>query len=218
MYQIIDKETMAKRKQYEWFRTFSNPCYGVSVKMDVTNLVALSKESKTSFFINALFLITKGLNSIVEMRMREVRGEIRLYDIINPTFTVMTKIGVFENAGFKMIDDYKEFYQRAQKVIEATKKQNQVKETYNNHEDYDDYYMTTVPWLSLESMTHPLPDNHIESSSCPRVAWDKYREENGRLVMLLNVTVSHCFVDGYPLSQAFINIQDNFDKVREICC
>ncbi len=217
MYQIIDKQTMPKRKQYEWFRTFTNPCYGVNVKMDVTNLVAFTKETKTSFFINALFLITKGLNSIIEMRMREVRGEIRLYDVINPTFTVMTEIGVFENAGFKMIDDYHLFYQRADEVIEATKKQNHVKETYNNNQDYDDYYMTTAPWLSIESMTHPLPDNNIESSSCPRVAWDKYREENGHLVMLLNVTVNHCFVDGYPLSQALIHIQDNFDKIRDIC-
>lgn len=217
MYQIINKETMPKRKQYEWFRTFANPCYGINVKMDVTNLVAFTKQTKTSFFINALYLITKGLNTIDELRMREVRGEIRLYDVINPTFTVMTQIGVYENAGLKMIDDYQRFYQKASEVIEITKKQSGVKETFNSNNDFDDYYMTSVPWLSLESMIHPLPDHNIESSSCPRVAWDKYREENGRIVMLLNVTVNHCFVDGYPLSQAFMNVQSNFDKAFELC-
>ena len=62
-----------------------------------------------------------------------------------------------------------------------------------------------------------IPDHNIESSSCPRVAWDKYREENGRIVMLLNVTVNHCFVDGYPLSQAFMNVQSNFEKAFELC-
>jgi chloramphenicol O-acetyltransferase len=34
--------------------------------------------------------------------------------------------------------------------------------------------------------------------------------------MLLNITVSHCFVDGYPLTVAFKNIQDNFNNIEEL--
>lgn len=52
-------------------------------------------------------------------------------------------------------------------------------------------------------MTHPLIDNDYESLSCPRICWDKYREENGKMVMTLNITVNHCFIDCYPLSKAF---------------
>lgn len=52
------------------------------------------------------------------MRMREVGGEIRLYDVINPTFTVMTDSGRFANAGFKMIDDYQGFYNETRRIIE----------------------------------------------------------------------------------------------------
>ena len=66
----------------------------------------------------------------------------------------------------------------------------------------------------MESMTHPLCDNNYESSSCPRICWDKYREENGKIVMMLNITVSHCFVDGYPLSLAFKNIQQAFNNIE----
>ena len=94
MYKVIDLDNFKKRKQYNWFKTFSNPCYGLNVKMDVTEVVKYSKETKTSFFINVLYLITIGLNSVEEMRLREVDGEIRLYDTINPTFTVMTNSGV----------------------------------------------------------------------------------------------------------------------------
>ncbi len=217
MYKILDKNNFPKRKQYEWFRTFSNPCYGLTVKMDVTSLVEFSKKTKTSFFINALYLVTTGLNSIDEMRMREVRGEIRLYDVINPTFTVMTNTGIYENCGFKMVQDYPSFYKAASTEIEAAKLQDGVKNTFNDSPEYDDYYITCLPWLSIETMTHPLPDNNHESSSCPRVLWDRYREENGRIVMILNITVNHCFVDGYPLSQAFVNIQQNFDNVDKLC-
>ncbi len=216
MYKVIEKSELKKIKQYEWFKTFANPCYGFDVKMDVTNVLKYSKETNTSFFINVLYLITIGLSSIEEMRMREVNGEIRLYDKINPTFTVMTKTGVYENAGFKMINDYKGFYNKAKEVLEEVKNQDFVKDTYNDDVLYDDYYMTCIPWLSIESMTHPLCDNNYESSSCPRICWDKYRLENDRYVMMLNITVSHCFVDGYPLTCAFKEIQKNFNEIEEI--
>lgn len=216
MYQVIKYEDLKKRKQYDWFKTFSNPCYGFDVKMDVTKVVEYSKKTNTSFFINILYLITIGLSSVEEMRIREVNGEIRLYDKINPTFTVMTNLGIYENAGFEMIDNYQDFYKKAKEVIEEVKNQDFIKDTYNDSNLFNDYYMTCIPWLSIEGMTHPLCDNNYESSSVPRICWDKYRLENNKYIMLLNITVSHCFVDGYPLTLAFKNIQDNFNNIEEL--
>lgn len=103
------------------------------------------------------------------MRMREVKNEIRLYDVINPTFTVMTDSGKFVNAGFKMTNDYKEFYDTTRRIIDEKKKQTTFTAEYNDSSYYDDYYMTCLPWISVESLMHPLPDNNIESSSCPRI-------------------------------------------------
>lgn len=110
MYKVLKVEELENPSQYKWFRTFANPCYGMNVKVNVSEVVKASKANGTSFFANTLYLVTKALNSVPEMRMREVRGEIRLYDVINPTFTVMTDSGKFANAGFKMIEDYKGFY------------------------------------------------------------------------------------------------------------
>ena len=216
MYKVIKLEELKKKKQYDWFKTFSNPCYGFDVKVDVSEVVKYSKETNTSFFINVLYLVTIGLSSVEEMRLREVNDEIRLYDTINPTFTVMTKSGIYENTGFEMIDNYDGFYKKAKELIEQVKEQESVKDTYNDSELFNDYYMTCIPWLSIESMTHPLCDNNYSSSSCPRICWDKYKEENGKYTMLLNITVSHCFVDGYPLTMAFKNIQDNFNNITKI--
>lgn len=215
-YKIIELENLKKIKQYKWFRQFSNPCYGFNVKMDVTNVVKYTKDSNTSFFINTLYLVCKALNEIDEMRYREVDGEIRLYDKINPSFIVMTNKGIFENCGFKMIDEYHSFYQKASSLIESVKKQESVKETYNDSKLYDEFYITCIPWLSLEGMTHPLIDNDYASLSCPRICWDKYRYEDNKIVMTLNITVNHCFVDGYPLSNAFKLIQKYFDELNGI--
>lgn len=216
MYKVIKSEQLKNQSQYRWFKTFANPCYGLNVKMDVSEVVKYSKETKTSFFVNVLYLITTALNSIEEFKIREVKDEIRIYDTINPTFTVMTDVGIYENAGFKMVDDYKSFYKIAKEIIEKVKKQTSFKQTYNDSMLFDDYYMTCLPWISIEAMTHPLCENNNESLTVPRLCWDKYRIENGKHVMLLNITVSHCYIDGYTLSKGFAMIQENFDQTYSI--
>lgn len=216
MYKVIKSEQLKNQSQYRWFKTFANPCYGLNVKMDVSEVVKYSKETKTSFFVNILYLITTALNSIEEFKIREVKDEIRIYDTINPTFTVMTDVGIYENAGFKMVEDYKSFYRIAKEIIEKVKKQTSFKQTYNDSMLFDDYYMTCLPWISIEAMTHPLCENNNESLTVPRLCWDKYRIENGKYVMLLNITVSHCYIDGYTLSKGFAKIQENFDQTYSI--
>ena len=132
MYRIIEIDNLDNPSQYKWFRTFANPCYGMNVKTDVTQVVKVSKATGTSFFANVLYLVTKAFNSVDEMRMREVRGQIRLYDVINPTFTVMTDSGRFANAGFKMIEDYRGFYDKTRQIIEEKKSQTAFGDGYND--------------------------------------------------------------------------------------
>ena len=215
-YTLLTPEQLGNSSQYEWFGSFANPCYGFTVKCDVTQVVKVSKTTNTKFFVNTLYLVVKALNSVPQMRIRQVGNEIRMYDVINPTFTVMTDGGQFDNAGFPMVEDYRGFYDACVAELERVKQQNFVKDSYNDADTFDDYYITCIPWLSLEGMTHPLPDGNFASSSCPRVCWDKYRDENGKIVFSLNITVSHCFVDGKRLCQAFDAVQQNFNNAAEL--
>ncbi len=213
--QKIDIKKSERYKTYQWFKSFSNSTYGMNVKIDVTNLVKYVKEKKESFFINFLYLILKGLNSVPEMRMRLENDEIILYDEINPAFTVMTDLGHFENVRFENIDDYHKFYKKASELIEETKHEKHIKkEDYNPGNNYNEYYITCVPWIDFSALTHPIPDD--KSSQCvPRICWGKYHEENGKIVMMLNITVSHILVDGYPLSNTFNKIQEVIDNYQE---
>jgi len=56
MYKIVDMNARGRKSVFKWFNSFSNPCYGVNIKVDVTNVIKLTKETKTSFFINFLYL------------------------------------------------------------------------------------------------------------------------------------------------------------------
>lgn len=208
----IDLSTWGRKSVYDYFGTFSNPCYGFNVEMDITSLVKKVKERKTSFFIDMLYLVYLGLESVEAMRTRIVNDEVVVYDTINPSYTVMTDLGFFENAGVKATHDYQEFYRRVHEDVEQTKTKGFIKDSYNDSKLMDDYYITCIPWLSFESMTHPLPDNDPSNSSVPRVCWGKYYEKDGRYKIMLNITVSHQLTDGKELSDTFLAIQSNFDQ------
>lgn len=212
----IDVNGWDREKTYNWFKTFTNSTYGFNVEMDVTKLVNYAKLHKESFFIDLLYIIVKGLNSIDEMRMRLVDDEPVIYDEINPAFTVMTKTGTFENVRFKNCTDYKTFYDIASEKIEKAKNQDKIgNEDYNPENCYDEYYITCVPWISYSQMSHPIPDDK-SSQTIPRICWDKYREDNGKYKMTLNITVSHIFVDGYPLSKTFEVIQELLNNIEDV--
>lgn len=215
MYKIIDIATWNRKKQFNWFNTFSNPCYGITIDLDVTNVVRFSKDTKTSFFINFLYIIMKSLNSVDELRLRYVNGEVRQYDQIHPTYTVMTDIEVFENCKNKMEDNYSNFYQNCHQTIEQTKHQSKVNDGYNDNESYDVYYITCLPWLSYTAMTHPIPANDKESCSVPRICFGKYEEKNGHLILSFNLTVSHALVDGYPCCKALNQLKGNCINARD---
>lgn len=80
-----------------------------------------------------------------------------------------------------MIEEYQSFYDRAHEIIERVKKQKEVKKTYNDSNLYNDFYITCIPWLSIEGMTHPLIDNDYASLSCPRICWDKFHQEGDKI-------------------------------------
>lgn len=209
MYKVIDVKNWNRRSQYEWFSKFSNPCYSMNVDIDVTKVVEFSKKTKTSFFINFLFIIMKSLNNIEEMRLRIVDSEVRLYDIIDPTYTILMKDYNFENAGNKMFNNYADFYEDANEEITSIKKQSGKHIEYNNENNYAVYYITCVPWVNYTAMTHPVPANMIESLSVPRICFSKYSLKDGKYILSFNINVSHALVDGYPLSKAFNTLIEN---------
>lgn len=208
----IDIEKMDRRKAYEMFKSFQNATYGCSVEMDVTKLLKLSRERKQSFFLNTLYLVCRAMNDIEELRMRLVDGKPAIYDKVNPGFTVMTDEGFYVNANSKFYKDYKKFYSEAKTVLDCAKKNDLPQKNSTAPADkYGYIYFTCLPWISFTQMTHPMPES--QGSQCiPRVCWGKYFEKDGKTLMNLNITVSHIFVDGYPLSKAFLKVQEYLDQ------
>ena len=216
MVEKIDVEKMNRRKTYEWFKTFKNPTYGVNVNLDVTKLVKYTKETNSSFFINFLFILVKCLNKVPQMRERIVNGEPVLYDVCNPGITVLTKNDTFENVRFSYVDNYHEFYNIAKENIDKAKNEEVLSnESYNLENCWNEYYITSLPWINFTSVTHPIPDDE-SSLSVPRICIGKYVLNDNKYVMPFNITVSHVFVDGYHIYKVLKKIEDRLDNIYDI--
>jgi len=212
----IDIKNWNRINNYNFFKTFSNTTYSCNVVMDVTKLVKHVKKQNESFFIDLLYIVLKGLNSIEEMRMRLVDDKPVIFDDINPAYTVMTEAGTYENVRHKNNKDFKTFYNIAKEIIEKAKVNLKIEEQdYNPENCYDEYYITCIPWVNFTQIAHPIPDD-IHSQCIPRVCWGKYVEKDGKYELTLNITVSHLFVDGNPLAKTFNTIQELLNNAEEI--
>lgn len=210
----VDIEKLPRKKTYEWFNKFSNPTYGIDVMIDVSEIVKRAKEKKESFFILMLYVVTKGLNSVPEMRMRFVNDKPVIFEDINPAITVIREDETFENVRFENKNNLAEFYKIAHEKIEEAKYKKELDSDYNIENCYNEYYITCLPWINFTSLSHPIPDDK-SSLTVPRVCFGKYSLNNGKYEMMLNITVSHAFVDGIHMAKAFKEIQELANKIWE---
>lgn len=212
----INIEKLPRKKTYEWFKSFSNSTYGITKNLDVTSLVKHTKDNQESFFINMLYIVVNALNSVEELKMRFKDNKPVIYDDINPAITVMTKSEIFENVRFINKHNYKDFYNIAKEEIDKAKNQSKLNNnSYNLLNDWNEYYITCLPWTSFTGISHPIPDD-IHSQVVPRICWGKYTKNNNKYEISLNITVSHIFVDGYHLSKVFNKIEDLLNNIDDI--
>ena len=205
----IDTSKWVRRTTFEWFKEFSNPTYCFNVKIDVSDILAYSKESKTSFFINFLYVISRVNNEIESLRLRYIDNKVLLFDRIDPTFTVKTTDGSFNNAGVMYNADYETFYQSVKDEIARRNGLTDNSQVYNK-QVFNVFYSSCITTIDIESATQPLNTNDKNSLNVPRIFWDKYRIENGKTVLLLSMTVSHILIDGEESSKAI-------QLVRQYC-
>ena len=86
-YRIIDRESYYRKGV---FRHFSEDCKcstSMTARIDVTDFVEYSQKTKTKFYINFLYILTKVMNSREDYRMGYLwePEELVCHDGINPT-------------------------------------------------------------------------------------------------------------------------------------
>ena len=201
-YKVINKETYYRKGV---FRHFSEDCKcstSMTARVDVTELVAFSRETSTKFYLNFLYILSKVMNSRDDYRMGYLwqTEELICYDVINPTQYVFhedteTCTPVYTEYS----EDYGTFYANALQDVEKAKQTSEYGLDMANHPNWFD--ASYISWLSYDSLNIELPDGHLFFA--PIINWGRYRDEGGRLVMPVSVRLNHAIADGYLVANVF---------------
>lgn len=209
-YKVIDKEQYYRRGV---FRHFSEDCKcssSITARIDVTELVACSQKTKTKFYLNFLYILSKVLNSREDYKMGYLwqTGELICYDVINPIQYIFHEdTETFTLAYTEYCEDYDRFYANARRDVEEAKKTREYGLDMENHPNWFD--ASFIPWLSYDSLHIELPDGYLFFA--PIVNWGKYRDESGRVVMPVSVRLNHAVADGYLVANVFRLLQQEME-------
>ena len=201
-YKVVDKEKYYRKGVFEHFSNDCKCSTSITARVDVTDLILYSKNTKTKFYINFLYVLSKVLNSRDDYKMGYLykTDELICYDVINPTQYIFhddteTCTPVYT----KYYNDYSVFYKNALYDMEKAKESRNYGLDMQNHPNWFD--ASFIPWLSYDSLNIELPDGHLFFS--PIINWGKYREENGRFMMPVTVRLNHAIADGYLIANVF---------------
>lgn len=213
----IDTATWCRYELFQEFINMRTSIYDMTVRLDVTNLVNYCREKGQSFFANFLYLALRELNTIPEFRMRIQDGEPYIYDKVDCSFTIANDYGYFVNRSTEYAP-YSEFYKNVLGIIEKAKVEKNTHPKDSDLDRTDLLYFSCIPWVDYQSMTLPVITTPYGSEDqtyniIPCIGWGKYVDENGRYKMSMHMKISHAFIDGKPLADAFNNIQKAVDTL-----
>ena len=204
---LINIENWSRKDHYNYFKQLNYPHFNVCANLDITTFYKYIKENEIPFFISMLFASIKTANNIKEFRLR-IRGDIVVeHEVVCPSFTVMAESEVFSFCTAKFTDQFNDFKINTSKEIDKVKNNISIEDEPGRD---DLLYITSIPWVSFTSITHPIQMNPVDS--IPRISWGKFFEENGKFKLPFSVQAHHALVDGIHVGQYYNAIQEILDN------
>ena len=200
---LINIDNWNRKDHYNYFKQLNYPHFNICANLDITSFYKHIKENQIPFFISMLFASIKAANNIKEFRYRIREDMVVEHETISPSFTVMTEGEVFSFCTAKYIDQFKNFEISTSKEIRKVKSNVSIKDEPGRD---DLLYITSIPWVSFTSITHPIQMSPVDS--IPRITWGKYFEENGKIKLSFSVQAHHALVDGIHVGKYYNAIQE----------
>jgi len=199
----IDFESWNRYEHYTFFKDLDMPRFLITVDLDVTQFVRKVKEKKKSFYLSLMHLVMQEINQMENFLYRMIGNDVYLLEKSHPSFTDIiegTELFKFVTVNFE--SDLDTFLINAK---QKSKDQGKQFIDYTEEQRFDLVYVTTFPWAKYSSVTHAY--NIDKKDSVPKLAWGKFENVNGKLMMPFSIEVNHALVDGLHVGKLIQNIQ-----------
>jgi chloramphenicol O-acetyltransferase type A len=203
MPEYLDTEAWSRRHLFRLFKEYDDPYFNVCADVDVTPLLAFARERGLSFFVTYHFLSTKTANEIEPFRYRLRGGRVLVHERVHAGAIVLLPDDSFTFVYFDFTEDFDAFHENARAIVERAQAEPPPLDSRAGQDDL--IYHSVIPWVSFTSISHARDSR--QRSGIPKVAFGKYREAGGRVLMPVSVEGHHALMDGLHAGRFFERLQ-----------
>lgn len=195
---VIDIKSWNRKEHFEFFSNMASPYFGFTTEVDCTKAYDEAKEVGYSFFAVYLHKSMMAIQTVDELKLRIVDGQVILYDEVHVGSTIGRPDGTFGFSFFHYSKDFQIFNERLQDQIRTVHHstglgiRNEVLPV--NHIRH-----TTIPWNSFSALLHPT--NFDPKESIPKITFGKFSIRDGRKFLPVSVEAHHGLADGLHLAK-----------------
>ncbi len=188
----LDINNWERQQLFEHFMKFSDPYFGVTFKVDVTQAYKYSKTHGIPFFVKYLHACMQAINAVENLRYRiEEENQVIVYDTIHASATILRPDKTF---GFSFINFDKDIRKFLENFEEEKRRILNSKTLFPPVNSKDCIHCSAIPWIDFTG--HKEPDSGA-MDSVPKIAFGKVNEEGSKRKMSIAICVNHALADGY---------------------
>ena len=188
------------------------PYAGVTVDVDVTDLLALCREKGYSFYLMVLHAVALAADEVPEFRRRIDHGGIVEYDECPTSHIELKPDGTYAYCTLRHHMPLADYLAQAEVARTAAREGGSIEE----EDDVQSmYFISTLPWLHYTQLIQPVA---CGEESNPRITWGKYQaNDKGRMMMPLSVLVHHALADGIHIAKFYEAFNQQMKLICEEC-
>ena len=200
---LLDMNSYPRRAHFDYFRAMTDPYAGVTVNVDVTELVTECKQKNRSFFLAFLHIVALAANDVPELRQRICGDGIVEYPVCDTSHIELPASGAYCYCTVHHQNlTWEEYFTQAKIQQKKAVEDPSIEED----DDVDSLlFISCVRWLNYVQLKQPVP----KEGSNPRITWGKYEKDyRGRLMMPVSLFVHHSLVDGVHLGAFYSRLDE----------
>ncbi len=209
MDRYLDIEHWPRRATFEYFRRLANPFFNMCARVDVSTMLArISRMPGITPFLGYHHAALLAANAVESLHYRLDGSKVRVLERLQASTTVLRSDQSLTFVTLPFHADLKRFAAEATPLLDAAKSGQATTELIGS-DDQSLMHITTIPWLSFTSFTHPRALDGKDS--VPKLSFGRFVEDSGRTWMPVGLEVHHALMDGLHVGQFFAQMQTALD-------
>jgi len=196
-FNVIDLENWSRKTHFEFYIGEGKCAFNITVNIDVTALMNFIKMYDHKFYPTFIYIVSKAMNDIVELKTRvNDAGIVGYWDFVSPTYTVFHEDDkTFSSIYTEYGDNFNSFYSQ---IIEDIQRFKDVKGICAKPAPKNCFHISCIPWINYTGFSLQLYSGNYLA---PIVSWGKFDKSSGKILLPLSLQVHHAIADGYHISK-----------------